>query len=364
MTDLHDILERKRAEARPTPGAFERLETRRRRRDFRRRATAGTVALLVVVVGAVAAIRLFPTRSEPASPPVVVRTVVLDRTPAVMAGGLGSLWVAEEPRLSPEGAEFQADERLLRLDPETGRVTAEVPLAVTASGSAMEVGEGAVWLGGLGTVSRIDPESGAQLDAFGFGANPTALGLARGEPEDSPLRGVWVATPVDDSVHRIVPATAEVETIVSVGDRPLGVAVGDGAVWVALGGERAVARIDVTRGEVVQKIGVPGPTGPIAVGAGAVWVAVETGVARIDPTENRVIAVVTLPSPPHTLAVGTAGLWAATDAGISVVDPETNVPSRVLDVTDVRGFASTGFGLWAATEQELLFLRAGDSAFD
>jgi hypothetical protein len=190
VSDLRDILERKRAEARPTPGAFERLDTRRRRRDFRRRATAGTAALLVVVVGAIAAIRLLPTKTEPASQPVVVGTVVLDRTPAVMASGLGSLWVAEEPRLSAEGAEFQADERLLQLDPKTGRVTAEVPLAVAASGSAMEVGEGAVWLGGLGTVSRIDPESGAQLDAFGFGGNPTALGLARGEPESSPLRGV------------------------------------------------------------------------------------------------------------------------------------------------------------------------------
>lgn len=125
-----------------------------------------------------------------------------------------------------------------------------------------------------------------------------------------------------------------------------------------------MARIDATRRQVVQKIGVPAPTGPIAVGEGAVWVAVETGVARIDPTHNRVITVVTLPSPPHTLAVGPAGLWAATDAGISLVDPETNVPSRVLDVTDVRGFASTSFGLWAATEQELLLLRAGDSPSD
>lgn len=361
MSDLRDILDRKRAEARPAPGAFERLETRRRRRDFKRRATAGTAALLAVVVGAVVAIRLFPTKIEPASPPVVARTVVLDRTPAVVASGLGSLWVAEEDRLSPEGAEFQADERLLRLDPETGRITADVPLAVAASGSAMEVGEGAVWLGGLGTVSRIDPESGAQLEAFGFGENPTALGLARGEPESSPLRGVWVATPVDDSLHRIIPSTGKVETISSVGDRPLGVAVGEGAVWVALGGESAVARFDATRGQVVQKIGLPAPTGPIAVGAGAVWVAVETGVARIDPTQNRVVTVVTLPSPPHTLALGPAGLWAATDAGISLVDPETNVPSRVLDVTDVRGFASTSFGLWAATEQELLLLRAGDT---
>lgn len=359
MSDLRDELERKRSEARPAPGAFERLHARRRRRDFRRRATAGTVALLVVVVGTIAAIRLFPTKTEPASPPVVVRTVVLDRTPAVIASGLGSLWVAEEPRLSAEGAEFQADERLLQLDPETGRVTAEVPLAVAASGSAMEVGEGAVWLGGLGTVSRIDPESGAQLDAFGFGGNPTALGLARGEPESSPLRGVWVATPVDDSLHRIIPSTGEVETISSVGDRPLGVAVGEGAVWVVAGGDAAVIRVDASRGAVAQKILVARPTGPIVVGSGAIWVSVENGVARIDPTENRVVATVRLGSPPHTLAVGAGGVWAATEAGISVIDPETNVASRILDVIDVRGLAGTNAGVWAATQQELLLLQAG-----
>jgi streptogramin lyase len=321
------------------------------------------------VLGAVATIRLFGVgrsteKVTPAGPPRVVRNVVLERAPAVLAKGLGSLWMAEEPRVSLEGAEFQADERLLRLDPDTGLVIDGFPLAAAGSGSAMEVGEGAVWLGGLGTVSRIDPESGSQVDAFGFGGGTTTIALAREEPPDSPLRGVWVATPADDALHHILPATGEIETIASVGDRPLGVAVGEGAVWVVLAGEGAVGRMDATSGEVVERIKVSALTGPIVVGRGAVWAATGKGVARIDPTQNRVVGFVSLGSSPHTLAIGAGGVWAATDGGISVIYPTGNVASRVLDVTDVRGFAPVAGGMWAATEQELLLLQAGAPASD
>lgn len=361
MSDLRDALERKRSEVRPAPGAFERLQVRRRRKDFRRRVTAGTIAASVIVVGTVTTIRLSrlgPTAVQPAGPPVIARTLLLERSPAVMAAGLGALWIAEEPAVSLEGTEFRADERLLRLDPETGSVRSAFPLAVSAAGSSIQVGEGAVWLGGLGTVSRVDPESGSQLDAFGFGENTTSLALARGEPEDSPLRGVWVATPVDDALHHITAATGSVETIEAVGDRPLGVAAGEGAVWVVLAGGDAVVRFDAARGEVVSTIGLANPTGPIAVANGSVWVSFEKGVARIDPAENRVLATVRLTSAPHTLAPGAGEIWAATDAGISVIDADTNVASRILDVTGVRGLAATQAGMWAATQQELLLLQS------
>jgi hypothetical protein len=369
VSDLRDALARKQAEARPAPGAFDRLALRRRRREFRRRVTAATSTVVVLVLGTVAAIRFFGVgRSReqvtPAGPPVVVKNVLLERSPAVLAGGLGSLWIAEEPSLSLQGAEFQADERLLRLDPDTGHVTGEFPLADVGGGSAMEAGEAAVWLGGLGTVSQIDPETGTRVDVFGFGGNPTTLAIAQGEAPDSPLRGVWVATPLDDALHHILSATGEVTTIGPVGDRPIGVAAGEGAVWAVLGGDAAVARVDAASGEVVATVPVSAPTGPITVGLGAVWVSTAQGVARIDPTLNRVTAIMRLGSPPHTLAVGVGLVWAATDEGISAGDPATNVASRVLDVTNVRGLAPSAEGMWAATEQELLLLQPGRSAPD
>jgi hypothetical protein len=366
---LRDELARKQAEARPAAGAFERLASRRRRREFRRRVTAATSTIVLLVLGTVATIRVFGVgRSTdevtPVGPPVVVKSVLLERSPAVLAGGLGSLWIAEEPGVSLEGAEFQADERLLRLDPETGQVTGEFPLADVGGGSAMEAGEGAVWLGGLGSVSQIDPETGARIDAFGFGENPTTLSIAREEAADSPLRGVWVATPLDDALHHIVPATGEVKTSGPVGDRPVGVAAGEGAVWVVLGGDAAVARVEPASGEVVATVPVSAPTGPITVGLGAVWVSTAQGVARIDPTLNRVTAIVRLDSSPHSLAVGAGAVWAATDDGISAIDPDINVASRVLDVTNVRGLAPSAEGVWAATEQELILLQTGRSDSD
>jgi streptogramin lyase len=369
MSDLRDALARKQAEARPAPGAFERLASRRRRREFRRRLTAATSTVVVVVLGTVAAIRLFGVgrsteQVTPAGPPVVVNSVLLERSPAVLAGGLGSLWIAEEPSVSLEGAEFQADERLLRLDPETAQVTGEFPIAAAAAGSSMEVGQGAVWLGGLGTVSQIDPDTGTRVDAFGFGANPTTLAIAREEAPDSPLRGVWVSTPLDDALHHILPVTGEVTTIGPVGDRPIGVAAGEGAVWAVLGGDAAVARVDPASGKVVATVPVSAPTGPITVGLGAVWVSTAQGVASIDPSLNRVAAIVRLGSSPHTLAVGVGLVWAATDEGISAIDPVNNVASRVLDVTNVRGLAPSAGGMWAATEQELLLLQPGRPAPD
>jgi streptogramin lyase len=369
MSDLRDALARKQAEARPAPGAFDRLASRRRRREFRRRLTAATSTVVVVVLGTVAAIRLFGVgrsteQVTPAGPPVVVNSVLLERSPAVLAGGLGSLWIAEEPSVSLEGAEFQADERLLRLDPETAQVTGEFPIATAAAGSSMEVGQGAVWLGGLGTVSRIDPETGEQVDAFGFGESATAVGLAQDEPPEGPLGGVWIATSVDDTLQHILPVTGEVEALGPVGERPLGVAVGEGAVWVVVAGDNAVVRFDPARGEVTHRIRIAGVTGPIAAGGGAVWVAAERGVARIDPTTNRVVAVASLTPSPGTVEVGADGVWVATDAGLAVIDPNTNVASRVLEVTDVRGLAPTGAGMWAATQQELILLQPGPSASD
>jgi hypothetical protein len=369
MSDLRDVLARKRGEARPAPGAFERLQSRRRRKDFRRRVAAGSWTLVLLVLGTVATLRLFDVgrsteQRTPAGPPVVVRSVLLERSPAVLAGGVGSLWIAEEPRVSFEGAEFQADEKLLRLDPETGQVTGEFSLAAADSGSAMEVGEGAVWLGGAGTVSRIDPQTGRQVDAFGFGGNTTTLAIASREAAGSPLRGVWVATPVDDALHHIFPETGDVETIAPVGDRPLGVAAGEGAVWVVLGGDGTVARVDAASGEIVAGIPASAPTGPITVGFRAVWASTGQGVVRIDPARSAVASTIRLTASPHTLAVGPGGIWAATDDGISVIDPATNVASRVLDLTDVRGLAPAAGGMWAATQQELLLLQPGRPAAD
>ena len=61
----------------------------------------------------------------------------------------------------------------------------------------------------------------------------------------------------------------------TVGDGPVDVAVGAGAVWVANSRDGTVSRIDPQSKKVVATIHVGGSLRGIAVGAGAVWVSVQ-----------------------------------------------------------------------------------------
>jgi hypothetical protein len=60
----------------------------------------------------------------------------------------------------------------------------------------------------------------------------------------------------------------------AIGQRPTGIAAGNGAVWVA-DAAGAVLRLDPARARVAARIGVDGsPTG-VAVAADAVWASVQ-----------------------------------------------------------------------------------------
>jgi YVTN family beta-propeller protein len=62
-----------------------------------------------------------------------------------------------------------------------------------------------------------------------------------------------------------------------VGERPVAVAYGEGAVWVANYGDGTVSRIDPLTQSVTQEIKVGAHVSALAVGAGAVWVIVPPG---------------------------------------------------------------------------------------
>ena len=64
-------------------------------------------------------------------------------------------------------------------------------------------------------------------------------------------------------------------TPIQVGDGPVDVAVGEGAVWVANGLGRSVKRIDPESDKVVATIKLGNEPQRIAAGAGKVWVTVQ-----------------------------------------------------------------------------------------
>jgi DNA-binding beta-propeller fold protein YncE len=60
---------------------------------------------------------------------------------------------------------------------------------------------------------------------------------------------------------------------ISVGRRPIALAVGEGAGWVASEGTRTISRIDPTTDRVTKRIRLSRSPAAIAAGGGSVWVA-------------------------------------------------------------------------------------------
>jgi YVTN family beta-propeller protein len=117
-----------------------------------------------------------------------------------------------------------------------------------------------------------------------------------------------LAWPATDSVPDRPRPAGEIElpegTIsIPVGDAPVEVAVGEGAIWVSNTGDSSVSRIDPATNEATEVVGVAGEPGDLAVGGGGeVWVANrEIGaVHRIDPTTGTT-------TPDRRVDVGFAG---------------------------------------------------------
>ena len=148
--------------------------------------------------------------------------------------------------------------------------------------------------------------------------------------------------------------TAEggVTATIDVGDRPLGVAVGEGAVWVTSVGVAedgrdapgTVSRIDPATDTVTATIddavaateGAGGSGEGLAVGEGAVWVTNSANgtVSRIDPATDTVAATIDVGARPVAIEVGDDAVWVTDldDATVSRIDPATDTVAATIDV--------------------------------
>jgi len=133
---------------------------------------------------------------------------------------------------------------LLRIDPTTNRVVAEI--MVPRGSYACTYGEGAIWVSG--TESNV--------------------------------------------LTRVDPKTNLVTHSIEVGPQPRFLTFGDGAVWTLNQGDGTVSRVDVKTSKLVATIelGVPGKGGEIAYGEGSVWVTVfQIPLTQIDASTNKVV---------------------------------------------------------------------------
>ena len=194
--------------------------------------------------------------------------------PGGIAVGGGSVWVSS-----------RAKGTVTRIDPGTLKAVGD-PIPVGAGPTDLALGADAVWVANTdaGTVTRIDEASGQPEDPIQV-ADHQVLGLCFGE------NGVWAAK-TDDRLARTIDVVRIDPSSARVGDDaasvpaaiPVRLAAGEGGVWATLvGGVRPpeskprpgqVALLDPANLDIPAKL-VPAGDRPagIAVGDGAVWVA-------------------------------------------------------------------------------------------
>jgi YVTN family beta-propeller protein len=182
-----------------------------------------------------------------------------------VAVGGGSVWVAEG-----------YGDAVSRFDARTGQFQERYG----SDGFAAEIayGERAAWTavnsaGGGGDLLRIDADGGG-AESLAIGRIPYAVAVG--------FDAVWVsdlvrspeqsAKPERGKVLRLDPATSNLDDVINVGKRPIGLATGGGSVWVANGGERTLSEIDPRTNEVVSTIPTRYYPTSIAYGHGFLWV--------------------------------------------------------------------------------------------
>jgi len=209
----------------------------------------------------------------------VLATVAVGKRPCSgLAAGFGSVWVP-----------LCGERALVRLDAETGKITATIRTGVADPEGSIVTGAGSVWLmmDKRGTLGRFDPAANRLATEIRLPAG--SYGMAFGPAGTEAL---WVTGTDSDVVSRVDPRTNAVVQTIAVGKSPRFVAAGEGAVWTLNQGDGTVSRIDPTTNTVVATIavGIPGIGGEIAAGEGSVWAtSLEYPLSRIDPSTNRVV---------------------------------------------------------------------------
>jgi hypothetical protein len=216
-------------------------------------------------------------RIDAASARVVATIPVASVGPAAVGdeGSAAGVWA-----VCCGGETFLGPSRLVRVDPATNRVAAQVLL--DGLPDAVGVGPSGVWVrGAAGPVWRIDPASNKVVATVTV---PHGLSGTRG----SVLVGhdaVWVSDPASRTVVRIDPRSNRVVGRSEVGGSPLA-ATADGTVVAASGGRVLGLRHGTVHGAQVKGLNGDYATS-LAVVADTIWVAETDTLFRLDRHELR-----------------------------------------------------------------------------
>ena len=190
-------------------------------------------------------------------------------------------------------------------------------------------------------VAVIDPAQNKVTTVVPVGTNPGPLAF---EPKS---RSLWVANLDDESVTRIDTNPVRTGRTVGIGERPVGLAAGDGAVWVA-GIKRT--RPFVTARRIDPRFDRYGPPirietlpegfeslpeggGSLALDGGSLWVAPLFGrLTRINPATGAVrTSGLDTGHAPSSVASNGGTVWIADQraATVSRIDPRTGISEPI-----------------------------------
>jgi hypothetical protein len=268
---------------------------------------------------------------------------------------------------------------LVRIDPRTNRVAAQ--MAVGNDPSAVAADANGVWVANHndGTIWRIDAHSDrviSQSPAHGVPADVAILPAnAVGNSPSSPGSAVVVNGPSDFNVVEIDAASNTATAFGVPGGGPTnggaggpsggagtpGVSTGGSGIWVAQP-DRQVVRFDDSTERLVQPVFIPPAHDErgdsyfsgIAVGEGGVWVLGDPNdprLWRIDPASGRLAATIPLPFAPTDVAAGDGGVWVTSEVSdmLARIDPSTDEVAAAIPAGKGASAVAAGAGaVWVA----------------
>ena len=237
---------------------------------------------------------------------------------SAVGAGEGSLWATKFSLRAHD---------LVRLDPQTGEVTARVS-GIPHQRGFPKVAEGSVWLHVAGKVLRIDPKTAKVVATIPTHGNLGSIAFGAGAVWVLEQRHLWPNS--ENLLSRIDPSSNQVTKTIHIESGASAIAVGEGAVWVAQSEPGApvdrtphkLLRIEPQSLRIERAIPLWQPTSHIVIAEGSLWFSSPGGgvIMRVDPIANQVTEMFSLPGESWFgggLAVGGGALWAGQSSGFS-----------------------------------------------
>ena len=332
-----------------------------------RRSFVPAAAAVLATVLALSVAVVFLTRSgsqrEALQPPEVVARFTLGESPGGTLGAYGSVWVADK-----------GPGRLLRVDPESRRVTVRLPVEGDV---AMEPAGGTLWA----LNARVPPsELGDLLLGIDPASNDITARLRLRTPSGAPALGVDLAADQNSfwilgqtaswyrsnslGLIRLTPQDrrATVAFVLPGGSGRVGIALRRDGVWAITADDRLL-RYDARTGEKLSgtrldlpatpRVTQPAP-GELQFAGDTLVTSIPGGLAGIDPYTGRVVWRRHLGVSVNAWTEADGVIWAAVAQGpdrlVAVQPDDGRVATSVgLGSFGTHGIASVGDELWVTT---------------